>query len=684
MKNPTLLPLPKLLGWSKEKQERLEIVNKEDFRSEKLTELLGFDNHFVKTLGLTNPDEIKNRQEMIRLMSENKKTSKEIKKSSQRDWSIPMNGEKFIKEFSPALRGNNYSSISTKRIIRLVNLMKEKVEKNFFFHDVKIFCDYISNTINSFIEIEKDFAKKAYEEVKKVATLQGVATFSIQQEGHNHGKISLECGEVFGYKKYSLHTTGRVDQIEKPSSWKPWQWYLLLFSLFPYGLWVVYTNKKRRALRNSAMLIKKLPKPFFDDIATWIVCDLFKITQLHQDNIEYNYDYYDQSLRFRFNLENFKNKFDEMKIKIAITLDPVNKLRVKVVDIDRLGLDLVFYNMNASDFLIELPGYNEGEIFEVESGIANLKKNVRSAFANPGVIYEIINEFKEEGREELLDWCQIPLGKSSENFMYDRLDEIYTMDKLQSLYKEVSLYRRFIKDCLETLVYASNETAPMFAFAEKNGFKLSYPKILPASEHKVSFKSLLPTHLLLEEETVPKKLIPVTSLPSLNGQIVSVTGSNGGGKTVTLVEIAYALYMAQSGLPVFGEGFEFNPKKILGLVFIERGQGSMLELVLKKTKNVFEAIQTEQGSEVLILLDELGTGTQEISGLDLGKKILQSLSSKNVSVLFNTQIPELALFAETELNGMSFKIDPEHLISKGIGRGEPEKLAQKVGLSKFI
>lgn len=67
--------------------------------------------------------------------------------------------------------------------------------------------------------------------------------------------------------------------------------------------------------------------------------------------------------------------------------------------------------------------------------------------------------------------------------------------------------------------------------------------------------------------------------------------------------------MAQSGLLVFGTDFRLNPKSKIGMVFLERGSGSTLELLLRKSKDILEA-RNGEGNGTIFVLDELGTGTQ--------------------------------------------------------------------------
>ena len=181
-----------------------------------------------------------------------------------------------------------------------------------------------------------------------------------------------------------------------------------------------------------------------------------------------------------------------------------------------------------------------------------------------------------------------------------------------------------------------------------------------------------------------KEIVPVRGLPSINGQMIGFTGSHGGGKTVTSETIVECIFLAQSGLPVFGKGFRLNPKELLGIVFIERGEGSTAQLLLQKSVNILKAIRQTDSSKIVLIFDELGTGTQEAAGLKLGQDLLRSLAGRNISVIFSTHITALAEFAQEELGVECLQFTKDHRILPGIGTGEMEVLRKDTGFDQLL
>jgi len=133
-------------------------------------------------------------------------------------------------------------------------------------------------------------------------------------------------------------------------------------------------------------------------------------------------------------------------------------------------------------------------------------------------------------------------------------------------------------------------------------------------------------------------------MPVLDGQMVCLTGRNGGGKTVAQLSLGDIIYLTQSGLPSFGEDISLNVKKMLGMVFIgSRGEhGSTFESLVIKTRDVLLAADKYKANEIVMIMDELGAGTQQYSGKNLALRLLKTLHNRGISTIFSTQITEVA------------------------------------------
>lgn len=256
----------------------------------------------------------------------------------------------------------------------------------------------------------------------------------------------------------------------------------------------------------------------------------------------------------------------------------------------------------------------------------------------------------------------------------------------KNVYGQASRYHEYFEGHFRILKEIAETVQTLNGCAKAWQKPLCFPKILQASDHLVSFESLDPIHLI-EIGDKPKKarrLVSISSLPKLNGQMIGLTGQNAGGKSTTMETIINAIFMAQSGLPVFGQSVSLNVKTRIGMSFLERGSGSTLQLLLAKAKAILQVLDGKNQSGTLLLVDEVGTGTQEVDGLDFGRIFLGKLSGSGCSVIFSTQITELARHAEQNLGAQCFTFDLDHRITPGVGRGGIEKLVKQMGMEELL
>ncbi len=151
--------------------------------------------------------------------------------------------------------------------------------------------------------------------------------------------------------------------------------------------------------------------------------------------------------------------------------------------------------------------------------------------------------------------------------------------------------------------------------------------------------------LLNAKDIVPLDFeIGLNSKHSCNG--IVITGPNTGGKTVALKTIGLLSLMAQSGLHVPVEsGSEFSMNN---MIFCDIGDGQSitenLSTFSSHIKNIIEILKSSN-EESIILLDELGSGTDPFEGMGIAISILNELLSKNCLFIATTHYPEVKNFA---------------------------------------
>jgi len=170
------------------------------------------------------------------------------------------------------------------------------------------------------------------------------------------------------------------------------------------------------------------------------------------------------------------------------------------------------------------------------------------------------------------------------------------------------------------------------------GFQMKGTMPVPQGEHWIQVQG--GKHPLLDPETT----IPLDLAIGI-GSSVLITGPNTGGKTVAIKTIGLFVLMAQSGLMPPALDIRLGP---FTQVWADIGDEQSLEQSLSTfsghIKNIAEALKYfKRGA--LILLDEVGAGTDPAEGASLAQSILQELSDRGGSILASTHYGELKAFA---------------------------------------
>jgi DNA mismatch repair protein MutS2 len=191
-------------------------------------------------------------------------------------------------------------------------------------------------------------------------------------------------------------------------------------------------------------------------------------------------------------------------------------------------------------------------------------------------------------------------------------------------------------------------------------------------------------HPLLGEKAVPLRIEIGTDYHAL-----VITGPNTGGKTVSIKIAGLLILMAQSGLllPVGEE----SAAGIFHKVLVDIGDGQSIEQNLStfssRIVNIIEILK-EANDKTLVLLDELGSGTDPGEGMGLATAILENLNNKGATIFATTHYSEIKDFAdhhEDFMNGsMEFNLEtlkPTYRlrIGKG-GDSQAFAIALKLGI----
>jgi len=223
----------------------------------------------------------------------------------------------------------------------------------------------------------------------------------------------------------------------------------------------------------------------------------------------------------------------------------------------------------------------------------------------------------------------------------------------------------------------------------KTTYSVNKKCIVPKIINKEYLKLVEARHPLIDENIV----VPINFELGNPENIMLITGPNTGGKTVTLKVAGLLTIMALSGIPI-----PANEKTEIGYfhnVLADIGDEQSLEQNLSsfsghvsKIKDIIE----NANSKSLVLMDELGSGTDPMEGAAFAMAIIDYLNKKHVTSIITTHYSEVKAYAFNTTGiksaSMEFNVEtlsPTYRLLEGIpGESNALIIARKYGISEEI
>lgn len=649
---------PEITFWNNDAAP-LRVVNKRDLQVPKLMQRIGASKRGINVSATSDRDEIIRRQELVQWLLNNPSVQTVLAEQELQP-EISSRPSLFLDEFNPERSSSSRFMEQLHAVLAVIDVSEDPPAS------VQAFANEVRESITNAMNTEGSFATTASDHLQRAAMLSGVVDFV--RPAVTKSYVDTNTAVVSGYRLH-CHKPLNDRRINLPQWFDEHTWLGA-----PARRLTEFWNRQYDRVIYGGRVIDTLPETLRQ-----------VILQAGREILEAD------------DMENGAS----WRLQFAFTYQD-SELRVKVIDMQVSFEDKYGTVRKAAaghhrsrilehNFLTNFPGYSRRQMSRLRRCQRQINK--QSAGDHLARVHQaFVHNNLPEGAGEFFSRD----GKVVTDSAFEREFRDYALEGLfhqegpvKVLYQEVLAYRQSVAERVAQLKDLSQVVTNMQKVAQEGDWPLELPQVLESGEHMIRFASLIPTQLLGQKRAdghvlKPEDLVPVADLAKLNGKLVFVTGHNAGGKTVTQETLAETLYLAQCGLPVFGQGVAFNPKEVLAVVFIERGAGSTAELLLQKITDTLAVVSESNPARTLVIIDELGTGTQELDGDHLARQVLARLQSIGCSVLGSTQIMSLAQYAEDELGALMFQVDRERRITPGIGSGDVSGLATRVGLDQYL
>ncbi len=269
---------------------------------------------------------------------------------------------------------------------------------------------------------------------------------------------------------------------------------------------------------------------------------------------------------------------------------------------------------------------------------------------------------------------------------------------------EIRVLQSKEREEIERILYELSASAGDFAQSIKNSYEcaLELNLIFAKAQYAYSIKGGTPIlndkgivnlrqarHPLID----PKKVVPVDIMLGKDFDTLVITGPNTGGKTVSIKTIGLLSMMAMCGLMIpAGDRSEISVfTEILSDIGDEQSIEQSLSTFSAHMTNIISIIKTA-GEGSLVLIDELGAGTDPVEGAALAMAVLEALHEKGAKIAATTHYAELKAYAletpRVENGCCEFDVAtlrPTYRLLIGVpGKSNALAISDRLGLDKSV
>lgn len=271
------------------------------------------------------------------------------------------------------------------------------------------------------------------------------------------------------------------------------------------------------------------------------------------------------------------------------------------------------------------------------------------------------------------------------NNKYKRLE----IDKKNEKRRVIRNISQILVDKEKRISYTFDQISYFDSLYARARYGIKKKAIIPIINREGIIKLINARHPLIPE----KKVVPISLEIGKEKLGMILTGPNTGGKTVTLKTVGLFVLMTMAGIPVpCDEGsiisiFEEIKADIGDEQSIEQNLSTFSSHMVK----IIDMLKTAN-EKTLLLIDEIGAGTDPVEGAALAIAIINYLLDKGAKVIVTTHLTPLKLYAfeDERLTNAAVEFDietlkPTYRIMMGIaGSSQALEIAKRLGISEEV
>ena len=376
-------------------------------------------------------------------------------------------------------------------------------------------------------------------------------------------------------------------------------------------------------------------------------------------NVKYIKTEIDQIIDEQSNIrDNASKELNKIIISISKTESTIqDKIKIELRKYSKLGFlrdnKIIF---RSGKIMLAVNSSNKRKVKGIIDGFSSTRQ---TCFIQPISLVELTNTLSElelDKRKEIARVLRILTSKIAPN--YKEIDVIYELIKLydQHLTKALFAYKiNAIEPIFSNNLMLKNAMNPIFSLANK-------------------------------------KYVPLNISLKKNDRTIIISGPNSGGKTVVIKSIGLYSVMAQCGLYIPASNAKLPIfKSFLSDIGDKQSIKDDLSTFSAHMKSIANIIRKSDENS-LIIIDEMGTGTDPDIGASLSISILNNLTDNGSLNLCTTHLNPLKVWADENQNSKnasmefdSHRIEPTYILRVGSpGSSYGIEIAERMGLDKSI